>query len=91
MESITEFGMVTEFECSQNHDSLIFDTVACLVKYEQLRSGLVWEFYFFKSDEKWMGTNLGIIQEIPNDICVQNVIFIKQLGKGITYESAPCK
>ncbi|TAP42622.1 hypothetical protein [Alteromonas sp. KUL49] len=90
VDAIDQYGEITDHECSQNHDSPLFNTVACFVKYSHLKSGLVWEFYFFKENEKWIGTNLGVIQEIPNEVCIADITFKKQLGQGITYEQVPC-
>jgi|TARA_B110000240_G_scaffold194201_1_gene241422 hypothetical protein len=87
---LDENGTIDWFKCAKNHDSILFDTVACYVSYENLPSGLVWEFYYFLDEQKWVGTNLGIISVIPTAHCVRNIEFKKQLGQGINYEEVSC-
>jgi hypothetical protein len=89
-EVILENGAISHFECEQNHNSKLFDTVACYVSYKNLPSGVVWEFYYFLDEGKWIGTNLGIISVIPIDDCVANVEFKNALGQGITYQKVSC-
>jgi len=83
-------GPIDQFTCQQNHDSMLFDTVACYVSYTKLRSGVVWEFYYFREKQNWIGTNLGLISVIPKGSCIQNIRFKNKLGEGIEYDSVPC-
>lgn len=83
-------GSIEQFNCQQNHDSMLFDTVACYVSYTKLRSGVVWEFYYFREKQNWKGTNLGIISVIPTGSCIQNIKFKNKLGEGIEYDIVPC-
>lgn len=85
-----ENGSISHSECEQNHDSELFDTVACYVSYQNLPSGIVWEFYYFLDEDKWIGTNLGIINVVPTDHCVANIEFKKALGQGINYKKVSC-
>ena len=87
---IAENGPVIRSDCAQNHDSDIFDTVACYVSYQNLPSGVVWEFYYFYDENKWIGTNLGIIEVIPSEHCVDKIEFPNKLGQGIKYEKVSC-
>lgn len=87
---LIENGAIDWFKCAKNHDSVLFDTVACYVSYEELPSGVVWEFYYFLDEEEWTGTNLGIIEVIPTGNCVSNIEFTSQLGQGINYEKVVC-
>ncbi|MCW8091872.1 hypothetical protein [Alteromonas sp. ASW11-130] len=88
--AVDEFGGVSSFTCQQNHDSVAFDTVACYITYENKPSGIVWEFYYFLDITGWIGTNVGVIQNISSATCVKNVKFLKALSKGISYTSVPC-
>tara|TARA_R110000765_G_C18895158_1_gene603495 strand:- start:61 stop:498 length:438 start_codon:yes stop_codon:yes gene_type:complete len=85
-----ENGSITRSECDQNHDSEMFDSVVCYVSYQNLPSGVVWEFYYFYDEEKWIGTNLGIIEVIPSEHCVGNIEFIKKFGQSMKYEKIVC-
>lgn len=87
---LSKHGAITRFKCAKNHDSKIFDTVACYVSYENLPSGIVWEFYYFFDKDKWIGTNLGIVSVIPITHCVNNIHFKNQLGQGISYDRVEC-
>lgn len=87
---IAENGPIIRSECAQHHDSDIFDTVACYVSYQNLPSGVVWEFYYFYDENKWIGTNLGIIEIIPTEHCVGDIEFHSNLGQGIKYKKVMC-
>ena len=83
-------GSITYVQCEQVHDSMLLDAVACYISYDNLTSGIVWEFYYFLEDEKWVGTNLGIISVVPSDHCVANIEFKNKLGQGINDKKVPC-
>jgi hypothetical protein len=87
---ILKNGSLASVKCAQNHDSKSFDTVACYVSYQNLPSGVVWEFYYFLEGENWVGTNLGIISVIPSDHCVADIKFKNALGQGIDYKKVAC-
>lgn len=90
-QTLNEYGPITMVNCEQNHDSASFDTVACYIRYDSYPSGVVWEFYYFLEEDGWVGTNLGVIQILPEDICPQAIAFIHALGKGIDYDEASCR
>ena len=90
-QTLNENGPITLVKCEQNHDSALMDTVACYITYENFPSGLVWEFYYFLEEDGWVGTNLGVIQIIPEDVCPQAITFAHALGKGIEYDEVSCR
>lgn len=83
-------GPMSFIQCEPNHDSALFDTVACYIRYDAYPSGMVWEFYYYLDEQGWKGTNLGIIQTIPQGTCPANITFAHALGQGIDYDAVPC-
>jgi hypothetical protein len=54
------------------------------------KNGLVFEFYFFLDGAKWVGTNLVLVQQLPNHICITNVEVIKGIGNGLKFKEIKC-
>jgi len=87
---IAKYGKITESNCFLNHDSKLFDTVTCQVKHSQLFNGAVWEFYFFLDNDKWVGTNLTFVQNLPQNTCLSNVQVKNGIGLGLKFTESQC-
>lgn len=84
------YGEIIGNNCFLNHDSKVFDTVTCHFKQEKLKNGSVWEFYFFLDNGAWVGTNLGKVQDLPQDTCLTEITLVKGIGNGIQFLQGKC-
>lgn len=89
-QQIVVYGEIIGNNCFLNHDSKVFDTVTCHFKQEKLKNGSVWEFYFFLDNGSWIGTNLGKVQDLPQDTCLTEITFVKGIGNGIQFLQGKC-
>lgn len=90
LRAIENLGSLDGSKCFLNHDSNVFDTVTCQIIPAGHKNGLVYEFYYFLDGGNWIGTNFGIVQQLPNDICINSITLIKGIGNGLSFSKIKC-
>ncbi|TLX46663.1 hypothetical protein C1E24_12415 [Pseudoalteromonas phenolica] len=90
LNAIENLGSLEGSKCFLNHDSKVFDTVTCQIIPIGQKSGLVVEFYYFLDGVNWVGTNFSFVQQLPKDICINNIAVIKGIGNGLSFNKIKC-
>jgi hypothetical protein len=90
LQALENFGPLEGSKCFLNHDSKVFDTVTCQIIPTGQKNGLVFEFYYFLEGVNWVGTNLSFVQQLPKDVCINNVAVIKGIGNGLSFNKIKC-
>lgn len=90
LKAFEDLGSLQGSKCFLNHDSKVFDTVTCQVIPTGQKNGLVVEFYYFLEGKNWVGTNFGIVQQLPKDTCISNISVIEGIGNGLKFNKIDC-